>query len=625
MKRAIYALAVAAMVYGCYADKSNYDFDLDNVNDFGEIEISPKPSMSDAENFGYTIKFDQPTGNDSVNYELKVRVKQTREDYSEDNLIYEWTCNYKRMVHITPDSVAVEEVKGRVERNDGTMTVTFYPFPNLGDMQSSYRLKVTDRTTGIDRYYSFSVLPRVTYENSLFVLHGNNEGQHRLGNIWVLEEADTVKTVADAYYAVLSDSVKTGLKPYENRFANTKFLAGTMNPMRNQNTPWAHIYMWAANGDNDDVYMYNPFNLGAEPEYNRNVLYPDKKLIPRWIHQPYHITGDPRLLMTDTDGRLLLSSLVGNTANSYNNNSAVCSMMVFFPGSTTAAITDPLNISEGNRDIQMAAEDQINGATALIVMYDKKFKRFLYVNTTSPYENPTPTEYRQKLGDVTANSYGTSQPVKDAYINYSVLEEDAQLTTNDKKLLYMHGGSVVDPAGIYAYFLDNQNRVYYYMLTYSGSSGKERTRAEEDYTPQYVIDGWELTEMTGVTENTPFLYWPTAAYTMIFYGDGNTLYRYNTQSNQKTLVWTAPAGWTISKLKVKTTYSPGEHNYAEPDGVYASNHIYVAMTRGEEGAVSELRLLSNGSLDYSFEPTFHDGFEKIIDLYFAYSFKKQGE
>lgn len=605
MRNLIYALAVAALMSGCYSDKGNYDFDLDGMNDFGKLEISPKPSQSNEENYQYIVKFQQPV-TDSVIYQLKVKLNQTVMNDKPDNLIYTWSCSHYN---------AEDKLVNRTEVNDGTLNITFYRDINVAHQGGTFKLEVYDKATTLRRYYVFTVQARMNFENSLFVLHGNNDGDHKLGNIAYIDgELDLTENVMDRIHP---DTV--------NYFRNTTHLGGVL-ALSNLRAPWSGIYLWTGNSDGE-AHLYNPYNMsdGHLTDYGTSeILLPTTKVTagtkfqPVWVNQPYSIASDGRMFMVDTYGRLLISSSSGMMSQT-NDYYAINSMMLYTPASSSKYIPDDREIPASDYEFVRACEDRNAGDMGLIVGYDKRGKRFLYITimtAAGTIQNYTPIEYRKDLDDELAN-----EPVQDPFIDYAVLSSDLRLDANGKEMIFMHGGSVSDPGGVFSYFLDNQNRVYRYTLTYCGSGGKA-TRAAQDREPLYQIAGQELVNMTGITKDTPFLFWPNAAPTLVFYAVGGTLYRYNTQSDQSSVVYEVPGGWTINKLKVKTVSSNGTaHEYMDEDGNYAYNQICIGMYNGDKGAVAEIQLLSNGAIDESYEPRLYEGFEKIHDFHFAYSYK----
>ena len=607
IKRALYVLAAAALAWGCYADKGNYDFNLDNMNYFGDIEISPKPSQRNDEQFSYTVKFPQPPGGDSVCYTLKVRVKQTVNDDKPENLKYVWDRSYY--------NAQQQRVNDTVE-TDGDLDIWFHPFTNLDHMGWSLWLKVVDTSTTLEQYYKFTIKPRVTFENSLFVLHGNNADEHKLGNICFVE--DHMEIVKDVEDIVVPDTVE---RPHW--FGKTTHLAGASS-LRNMDTPWAGLYMWT-DDFNGDVTLFNPYKIGSGPltDYDQTVMLPtnakvaNADFIPRWVSQPYNVFSDPRLLMVDTSGHLLLSSISGIPSRD-NDWLSIKALMLYIPAYCTAYTPDGREIPESEYEFVQAAEDRNGGDQGLIVGYDRKGKRFLYVTVSSFTQNSnTPVPYRTDLDTTLAKD-----PVQNAFIDYSVLSEEQQLTTNDKELLFLHGGSISDPGGIYAYFIDNSKRVYRYQLTYCGLGGKQPATRVIDTSPVYKIECSQMVNMTDVTKDTPFVYWPIAAPSLVYYADGGTLYRYNSQSHLRTPVYEAPAGWTINKLKVKVISSNGQtYEYRDSENNFAYNQICIGMHKGDEGAVAEIQLLPNGALDESYTPRFYDGFEHVHDFYFAYTYQ----
>ena len=600
IKRALYAVAATVLMYGCFADKGNYDFDLDGMNDFGDIEISPKPSQSNPEQYSYKVKFPQPLGTDSVVYTLKVRVKQTVMDGNPENLDYIWDKTYYN---------AEEKKVSDTETNNGDLNITFHPFDDLSHMGYSLKLTVYDRTTTLRRYFTFDIQPRLMFENSLFVLHGNSE--HKLGNVAVIEDG-SVDITEDAMALINPDTT--------NFFARTNYLAGA-TALRNLDANWTGSYLWTADSDGD-VRLYNPFRLvqGHIQAYDTSVLLPTyatngSPFIPAWVSQPNNVVSDSRLFMVDANGRLLISSTCG-TMGRANDDYAIKTMLLYTPASSEDYTHDDREILPEDYQFTMVAVDRNAGDQGLIVGYDKKSKRFLYITVASFTGNSaSPAEYRTQLKKTLA-----TEPVQDTFIDYSVLSEELKLTSNNKEFIFLHGGSVSDPGCIFAYFLDDSGRVYRYQLTYCGSGGK--TRAQDDHDPLYEIEGKELVNMTGVTKNTPFLYWSVAAPTLLYYAVDNTLYRYNTQSDLLTPIYEAPAGWTINKLKAKCINSNGaSYEYRDENGNYAYNQICIGLYNGDQGAVAEIQLLPNGAMDESYEPRFFEGFERVHDFYFAYTYK----
>ena len=309
-------------------------------------------------------------------------------------------------------------------------------------------------------------------------------------------------------------------------------------------------------------------------------------------------------------------------------------MALYFPNSSSK-YKDPRGIDPDQCRFVMGAEDQTPESGA-VLCYDELNHRFLYI--TCPADNSYGygmQAYRNALKNANVNDgFGSTLPILDPHIDYSALtkneerdEKEAgeyQLDTNDKKIIYIHGGSWNDPDGVYAYFVDNKNHVYLYTMKYCGSAGK--TRAEDDEEVLYTIECTELVEMTGANVDTPIYYWSMAAPTLVFYADGNTLYRYNTQTNSRSLVWTAEPGWNITKIKSKTVYTNQTYPVFEADGDVSAVRLLLALSNGDKGDLAEIKIKSNGDIDFSLEPIIYDNYQgtflNIIDMYFAYTFKK---
>ena len=584
--KAVALLSVMEMVCGCYDDKGNYSYTFDSMNEIGDLTITPAPSSATEETYSYVVEFPRPMGEESELRTLEVKAAQSLND-DPQNLEYTWYRSYT--------DAEGQSIRDTV-RNDGVLELEFYP--NQDSQQINLRLCITDRSTTLSRYYSLTAQTRCVYQNSLFVLHGNTDGEHLMGNIEVHNEQTTV--LSDAYGALFEE--------YPNPFGYATHLAGFLGS-GNYNRPWLDIYMWVADS-HGYAYLYNPFGL-TQTEYNRDILYPnDPNIEPAWVSQPYNVNADARIFMIDKSGRLLISQ--------YSYNPSVAPLMTYFPGS---AATDPAHIPASECEFAMAAEDRDN---YLLVAWDKRNSRFLYTNTYEYFGyTQNPQEYRSMMQ--------SQNPVLDPHIDYSELSEECVLT--GKEILYMHGGQFSNQTGVYAFFRDPAtSKVYRYELASASGGGKDDKKSialstrgddgkgdgkdEGDSSP-FTITGKCLTGMTGVTEHTPFVYWTYGIPAYIFYAVEGTLYRYDTFTDQAVAYYTAPAGWTVTKLKFKGQYT--DQSRMDED---SWRQLCIGLEKGDAGAVAVVQLKSNGDMDESFEPQFYEGFGHIIDLYYAYAFPR---
>ena len=165
MKNILRVLLLSVLLSGCYEDKGNYDYTLDSMNEITAVSFSPSI-------YANKIEVLQAMSEDDVLRRVDVILEQTLSDNIE-NLDFNWilTYNNKKGESVT-DTV---HSKGFLE----------VELPVGEKMSYDVFLQIYDKSTTLSHYSSFELKTRPIFQNSLFVLHGE-EGDRKLGNIEVI-------------------------------------------------------------------------------------------------------------------------------------------------------------------------------------------------------------------------------------------------------------------------------------------------------------------------------------------------------------------------------------------------------------------------------------------------------
>ena len=125
--------------------------------------------------------------------------------------------------------------------------------------------------------------------------------------------------------------------------------------------------------------------------------------------------------------------------------------------------------------------------------------------------------------------------------------------------------------------------------------------------------GLTPTDMSTITYNS----WFTTA--NLFFAEGNTVYRYNVSNGDKYIVYEAPQGYEVTKIKFRTEESSP---FSDDLGL----HLDIVMFNGTNGAIAEIKFATSADVDEDYETLFYDRdgegnlWGEIKDIQFVYDY-----
>ena len=540
----------ALMLAGCYKDKGNYDYTLDSMNEIMSVTFTPSVVQS-AE--GNIIEVQQALEETDRTRRIEAIVEQTLEK-NLDNLDFYWCRSYVN-----------EHGKGV---KDTILSKGFLEFDLPVGRAMSYDifLQIHDRTTDLSHYSSFKINTRPVFKNSLFVMHGE-EGNRKIGNIEVIGNETKIYTDVKA--------VTRDENHYENAtgFGYTTFIDIPDNLANIGVTSSLIVY-----GSGGETKAYNPHGM--------NVKYTAQQIFkPENVEFSYSRsvqTGDPsnytlcKVVLTE-DG----SVYVGNHLHTLYKPGFAC---------------------EGSTDLPHQTDYEITAATIThnrFLMWDAKNGRFLYSSKED-------SGFATNEGGSISSSSVSRNPLLDANVKFTALQKSpADMTA---VMGYMNYRDNYSQQNAYFIFKDDASGDYYrYELLMQdigdGSKAKRRLAAGEDgeeeklsaYTivSEKKLVGLTPTDMSTITYNS----WFTT--TNLFFAEGNTVYRYNVSNGDRFVVYEAPQGYDVTKIKFRTEESSA---FSADLGLY----LNIVLFNGVNGAVAEVKLNTAADLDEDYAPLFYD-------------------
>lgn len=581
MRKAFISIAILSMLTGCYKDKGNYDYHLDEMNEIQSFSFSPEPVTTIA---GKTIELQQPLNEEEATGHIEVKLEQTLSD-NIDQVDFFWYLSHKE---------GDKEIKDTV-RTKGYLDV---PLAIGKETKYSVLLEVKDNSTTLSKYEKIMVQTRPIFKNSLFVLHGQ-QGNALLGNVETIGKETKVRTNA---FAVTHPDAS------DNPFRHA---AGLITTAYMNNSTQATVRLAVLNRDGSSK-VYDPYGL-KEVLWNNYALPTNTgnaRPFTCLSHFAVGTSGSEAVYrcVLSTDGRFYWSR----------------NMLAFkVPGETS---TNPNHL----KDYQVTAGTFSN---SYILLWDQKHNRFICVSNQEDYFNYYD---EKKAGDPNFKLYN---PVVDAHVDLSELKAQG-LSPEGKEAVYAYVQYKTNFEESHPFFIfkDKQSDQYYlYELTALGNDkddkggrgkqttrlGKEPKEDSKDNEPLFSITGKRLNDFHPNQGVYTILYSTEYISSYVFYADGANLYRFNTSNGDKTLLYQAPEGWNIQILKLRsydTNFFMGE------DDDNLRQYICIGMNKGTEGAVAEVKLTTSGDVDETFPTTVYtqdaEGhkFGNILDLQFAYEY-----
>ena len=87
--------------------------------------------------------------------------------------------------------------------------------------------------------------------------------------------------------------------------------------------------------------------------------------------------------------------------------------------------------------------------------------------------------------------------------------------------------------------------------------------------------------------------------TNLFFVEGNAVYRYNVSNGDKFVVYEAPEGYDITKIKFRTEESSA---FSADLGL----HLNIVLFNGTNGAIAEIKFNTAADVDSSYGPKLYD-------------------
>ena len=549
MKKISSLILFALLLAGCYEDKGNYDYSLDTMNEIKSVTFSP--SIVQAVE-GNVIEVQQALEESSRTRRVDAIVEQTIAKDLE-NLDFYWCRSYTN-----------EEGKNV---KDTILSKGFLEFDLPVGKAMSYDvfLQIYDRTTDLSHYSSFKINTRPVFKNSLFVMHGK-EGDRKIGNIEVIGNETKIYTDVK--------SVTRDNNHYENAtgFGYTTYM-DIPEDFANIGVTSA-LTLYCSNGE---TRAYDPH--GMRVKFTAPQLF--KPESENFSYRRTVQTGDPS---NYTMYKVVLS-----------DNGEV------YVGNFVHALYKPGFGCENNPDLPHQSDYEITAATIThnrFLMWDAKNDRFLYAAKRDP-------GFAMDEASSIRPSYMSMSPLLDANVKFEGLQRSPEGMT--AVMGYINYRDSYDQQNAYFIFKDEATDSYYrYELQMQNigdgskvAPARSADGGESEKLSAYTIlsskklTGLTPTDMSTITYNS----WFTT--TNLFFVEGNAVYRYTVSNGEKFVVYEAPEGYDITKIKFRTEESSA---FSADLGL----HLNIVLFNGTNGAIAEIKFNTAADVDSSYGPKLYD-------------------
>ena len=548
MKKILSFLLFVPLLSACYEDLGNYDYTLDSMNEITAVTFTPSVVRSAS---GDIIEVQQALDESDTRRRVDAVVEQTLATDLEE-LDFYWFRTY-----VDENGEAVQDTvctKGYLE----------FDLPVGKAMSYNIFLQIYDRTTDLSHYSGFAIKTRPVFKNSLFVMHGS-DGNRKIGNIEVIGNETKIYT-----------DVKTVTKDnnhYENAtgFGYTTYINIPDNLTNIGETSALTVFC-----NNGESRAYDPHGMNVKFTSSQ-IFKPESE---NFSYRRTVQTGDPS---NYTLYRVVLTE-----------NGEV------YVGNVVQALYKPGHGCENGADLGHQTDYEITAATIThnrFLMWDAKNSRFLYAAKED-------AGFAIDEGNSIKPSYVSRNPLLDAHVRFQGLQRSPEgMTAVMGYINYRDNYSQQNP---YFIFKDEESGDYYryelLMQNIGDGSKVRRSRSadgEEEILSAYTIVGEKKlagltpTDMSTITYNS----WFTT--TNLFFAEGNTVYRYNVSNGDKFVVYEAPQGYEVTKIKFRT----------EDSSAFSSDlglHMNIVMSNGTNGAVAEIKFTTAADVDNDFTPLFYD-------------------
>lgn len=550
MRKISSLILFALLLASCYEDKGNYDYTLGSMNEITEVSFSPSVVLTAN---GNTIEVQQALNEGETTRRIDATVSQSIAT-DLDDLDFYWCRTYVddrgKLVRDTIES------KGYLE----------FDLPVGKEMSYDIFLHIYDNTTELSHYSAFKLSTRPVFKNSLFVLHGD-EGNRKIGNIEVI--GNETKAYTD---------IKTVTKDnnhYENAtgFGYTTYIDIPDNLANIGETRVLTVF-----ANNGETRAYEPY--GMKVKYTSSQIFkPESE-------------------------NLSLKKIIqtGDASNYTQYRIALTESGQVYIGNQVHALYKPGVACENNPDLQHETDYEITAATIThnrFLMWDAKYGRFLYAAKEDP-------GFATNEGASIKAGYVSMNPLLDANVRFEGLQKSpVGMTAVMGYINYRDGYDGQNP---YFIFKDEGtgNFYRYELLMQNIGDGSKAKRAagaaeevEEEKLAAYTIvgekrlAGFTPTDISTVTYNSHF------TTSNLFFVENNTVYRYNVSNGDKFVVYEAPEGYNITKIKFRTEESS---LFSDDLGLYMN----IVMFNGTNGAIGEIKFNTAADVDDSYAPLFYD-------------------
>lgn len=566
MKNIIYVAMSALLLTSCYEDKGNYDYRFDSMNQVDISNVSYQPEAYEGVS-GKVIEVQLPLTEDKVQ-RVEAKLSQTLSD-NYDNLDFTWYTSYTASkTDPMTGSPIVEAVKDTLH----TKGYVELEFPANTDRNYAVIMEVKDRSTDLDYYAKLNVKTRLLFKNSLFFLHQKG-GETFLGNV---EKIGTMLESRSNAYKTAKPTIT------DNPFADAVKLGYTSCPYPEVNG----LMVFRSNGRGN---TYNVFK--ALDTYNVPLV--------------------PAVSSSFVASRVIT---VGNIATDNIFKCLLSRDGQFYIGKWAPYYTVP---GEDAEESLQSGDYRVTAATvteSYYVLWDAKNNRFIYQSNRDwfPYQlneyaqNPPHSVYPVMNAKVDFSSLGTLSPVGKTAV-YGFIASHNEFFSDAK------------PQFI---FKDADNNFYLYELTPVDAGGKSRGGDAGASESAFTITGKKLPDFHPGSNLASITYNPWFSTNYIFYAKDDNVIRHNLSNGDEQVVYTAPAGYTVSVIKFRTedaeSNSTMNSNFGDL-GLYLS----IGMNKESNGAVAEIKLTPAADVDESFslfcdKDSEGNAFGRILDLQFAH-------
>ena len=556
----------ALLLTSCYEDKGNYDYRFDSMNQVDISNVSYQPEAYEGVS-GKVIEVQLPLTEDKVQ-RVEAKLSQTLSD-NYDNLDFTWYTAYTATKRDPMTGREVTETVRDTLRTNGYVDLNF---PANTDRNYSVIMEVKDRTTDLDYYAKLNVKTRLLFKNSLFFLHQQG-GETFLGNV---EKIGTMLESRSNAYKTAKPTIT------DNPFADAVKLGYTSCPYPEVNG----LMVFRSNGRGNTYNVFKALDT-------------------------YDVPLVPAVSSSFVASRVIT---VGNIATGNIFKCLLSRDGQFYMGKWAPYYTVP---GEDAEESLQSGDYRVTAATvteSYYVLWDAKNNRFIYQSNSDwfPFQ----------LNEYAQNPPHSVYPVMDAKVDFSSL---GTLSPVGKTAVYgfiaSHNEFFPDAKPQFI-FKDADNNFYLYELTPVDAGGKSRGGDAGASESAFTITGKKLPDFHPGSNLASITYNPWFSTNYIFYAKDGNVIRHNLSNGDEQVIYTAPAGYTVSVIKFRT-------EDAESNSTMGSNlgdlglYLSIGMNKESNGAVAEIKLTPAADVDESFslfcdKDSEGNAFGRILDLQFAH-------